>query len=124
MTAALHLMSQTVVGLLVCAGLACGLSFMGDKVYEGVEEEGSRLAVGHCRQCGQLIRFAPQQWCASCRWCGQLTNVDQSAPPKHPPQVPGFPADTSEVDVATVAAATDVALDQLVMDLPTNRGGL
>lgn len=124
MTAVMHLVSQTVVGLAVCAGLACGLSLMGEKMYQGADADENRLAVGHCRQCGQRVRFAPRQWCTSCRWCGQLTNVDQAAPPKQLLQPVVYFPDAEDERSEVLAASSVLPMGKVALDLPVDRSGL
>ena len=70
-----NLFGQFALGLMICSGLAVGMSYLGSEEVVGGQEQ--RRAIGHCRQCGNPIRFEEGSWVASCRTCGQLTNSDQ-----------------------------------------------
>lgn len=78
---------QAAAGLLICTALAFGMSSLGEH-YGGVFSAGDSLnspedvcstspTADVCRQCANSITFKPGEWCAACRQCGQLTNLEQ-----------------------------------------------
>lgn len=61
----------------VCALLACVMAVMGNPTVVGSESLATKVTFGRCRQCGNPVRVAPNEWCTSCQSCGQITNLEQ-----------------------------------------------